>query len=339
MVCYHCQHPGHMRTDCPRDRDPRVLGQRSPSQRWDRRGYSIFLHTSIQARGASISFRELHGTSSYTGRPKRPGYGPMQRTRPQAGTSGVKGVYAITPPTESADQPVIQGTSLLSRLWARVLFDSDVSHSFIAASVVIELGLEVEALEKPLYVSSPLGIRARIGMIFHGCKLEISGIQLTVDLMVMDMSEFDVILGMDWLTAYRVVIDCERRRVTAYTEESTRVVFQGDKHDILPQTVYESRCHAQLGGWLAILTLEDDVRLDLNIPRIVFKYEGVFPDELPGLPLQRVVDFDIELHPGTSPISMTPYRMTPVELHELRVHWTRGSLDRALHHGALRFYL
>ena len=59
---------------------------------------------------------------------------------------------------------------------------------------------------------------------------------------IMDMSEFDVILGMDWLTAYRVVIDCERRRVTAYTQDGTRMVFQGDKHDILPQTVYESRC-------------------------------------------------------------------------------------------------
>ena len=78
-----------------------------------------------------------------------------------------------------------------------MLFDSGASHSFIAASVVIELGLEVEALEDPLYVSSPLGIRARIGMICCSCKLEISGILLTVDLRVMNMSEFDVILGMD----------------------------------------------------------------------------------------------------------------------------------------------
>ena len=133
---------------------------------------------------------------------------------PQAGISGVLGcVYAVTPQAESADQPVIQGTFLLSRLWARVLFDSGASHSFIAASVVIELGLE-----EPLYVSSPLGIRARIGMICRGCELEISGTLLTVDLRIMNMSEFDVILGMDWLTAYKGVIDCERRRVTAYTQ-------------------------------------------------------------------------------------------------------------------------
>ena len=66
-------------------------------------------------------------------------------------------------------------------------------------------------------------------MIGRGCELEISGTLLIVDLRTMDMSEFKVILGMDLLIAYRVFIDCERRRVTAYTQECTRVVFQGGK--------------------------------------------------------------------------------------------------------------
>ena len=205
---------------------------------------------------------------------------------PHAGTLGVQGrVYAVTPQAESADHPVIQGTFLLSRLWVRVLFDSGASYSFITASVVIELGLEVKTLEEPLYVSSPLGIRARIGMICRGCELEISGTLLTVDLRIMDMSEFDVILGMDWLTTYKVVIDCERRRVTAYTQDGTRVVFQGDKHDIFPHTVYESKCQGQLAGWLASLTLEDEERPDLDLPPVVCEYVDVFPDELPGLTL------------------------------------------------------
>ena len=91
-------------------------------------------------------------------------------------------------------------------------------------------------------MSSPLGIKARIGMISRDCELEISGTLLTADLRIMDMSEFNVILGMDWLIAYRGFIDCEHRRVTAHTQDGTRVVFQGDKHDILPQTVYESKC-------------------------------------------------------------------------------------------------
>ena len=106
---------------------------------------------------------------------------------------------------------------MLSRLWAKILLDYGASYSFIAASVIKELGLEVETMGKPLYVSSSLWIRVSIDMICQGFKQEISGILLTVDLRDMHMLEFDVILGMDWLTAYRVIIDCERRRVTAYT--------------------------------------------------------------------------------------------------------------------------
>ena len=130
----------------------------------------------------------------------------------------------------------------------------------------------------------------------------------------MDMSEFDVILGKDWLTVYRIVIDYERRRVTAYTQDGTRMVFQGNNHDIFPQTVYESKCQGQLAGWLASLTLEDEVRPYLDLRRVVCEFVDVFPDELPGLPPQRAVDFGIELHPSTLSISMTPHRMAPIEL-------------------------
>ena len=72
-------------------------------------------------------------------------------------------------------------------------------------------------------------------------------------------------------------------------------------------------------GWLESLTLEDELRQDLDLPRVVCEYEDVFPSELPGLPPQRDVDFIIELDPGISPTSMTPHRMTPVELQEFKV--------------------
>ena len=134
---------------------------------------------------------------------------------------------------------------------------------------------------------SPLGIRARIGMMCLGCELEISGTLLTMDLRILDMSELDVILRMDWLIAYRVVNDRERRRVIAYTQDDNRMVFQGDKHDIWPQKVYESKCQGQLAGWLASLTLEDEERPDLDLPQVVCEYVDVFLDELPGLPQQK----------------------------------------------------
>ena len=87
------------------------------------------------------------------------------------------------------------------------IVDYGALHSFIAASCVNVLGLKVKSLGKPLHASSPLGIRVRVDQICRDCEFEISRILLTVDLRVMDISDFKVILGMDWLTAHRVVID------------------------------------------------------------------------------------------------------------------------------------
>ena len=79
------------------------------------------------------------------------------------------------------------------------------------------LGLEIKTLEKMMYGNSPLGTRVSVDLICRDCELEISGILLAVDLRVMDMSEFDVILGIDWLMELRVVIDFNHKRVTTNT--------------------------------------------------------------------------------------------------------------------------
>ena len=78
--------PDISRGIAPRDRDPRVLGQRSPNQRWDRSGYNISLHSPEEPVSVSKSYT---GTSRYTGRPERPDYGLRQRTRPTS--RGVRG--------------------------------------------------------------------------------------------------------------------------------------------------------------------------------------------------------------------------------------------------------
>ena len=87
------------------------------------------------------------------------------------------------------------------------------------------MGLDVETLENPLYVNSPLGTRVSVDKICRDCELEISGILLTVDLQVKDISDFVVILGIDWLTAHRVVINCDSKRIISYTRDDIRVTF------------------------------------------------------------------------------------------------------------------
>ena len=133
----------------------------------------------------------------------------------------------------------------------------------------------LETIEEPLYVSSPLGIRARIGMICRGCELEISGTLLTMDLRIMDMSEFKVILRMDWLITYRVVIDCEHRRITAYTQDGTHVVFQGASTIFSPDSI-----RVQVSGTVSGLASEPYPRgqgeTDLDLPRVVYECVDVF---------------------------------------------------------------
>ena len=112
-------------------------------------------------------------------------------------------------------------------------------------------------------------------MICRDCELEISGTLLTMDLRIMDMSEFEVILRMDWLITYRVVIDCEHRRITAYTQDGTPVVFQGASTIFSPNSI-----RVQVSGTVSGLASEPYPRgqgeTDLDLPRVVYECVDVF---------------------------------------------------------------
>ena len=221
----------------------------------------------MRAKGLVSVLGCYTGTLGYTDRPERPEYG--LRSRPKLLGRYFRDperVYAVVPRLSLQISLICGYVSAL----IRVLFKFGcIIFMLIAASCVNVLGLKVKSLGKPLHVNSPLGTRVSVDKIYRDCELKISGILLMVDLRVKDISNFDVILGMDWLTVHRVVIDCDSRRITAYTPDGIRVTFQGAKHDALPQTVHDSRWSGQLMGWLASLTLEDDERRDLSLPRAV----------------------------------------------------------------------
>ena len=135
MVCYHCQQPGHMRWDCPQRQGSQGFGKaQSQSVAGQERIQYIPLQHGTGQRSQSQFQGATRAPHISQADPRGQSKGRGRGRGPQAGTSGVQGrVYVVTPQAESVDQPVIQGTFLLSRLWARVLFDSSASHSFIAA--------------------------------------------------------------------------------------------------------------------------------------------------------------------------------------------------------------
>ncbi|XP_028101050.1 uncharacterized protein LOC114300363 [Camellia sinensis] len=246
--------------------------------------------------------------------------GDANGKKPWVPNQGATGrVFALQEEEDDGNPSVIQGILILMNSCVQVLFDSRASpHFFISASCVTTLGLKPEQLETPMSVASSLGGQTRVDLVCKSCELGVSSLRLTCNLRVMKMSDFDVILGMNWLSAHRATIDCYRKTVAAYSKDGTRFQFKEDKQDSLSLTFGKSKWHDHLAGWLASLVLEDKDRMELGLPRVMYEYIDVFPEELPGLPPKREADFTSELQPNTSPISMAPHRMAPAELRKLK---------------------
>ncbi|KAA0054781.1 ty3-gypsy retrotransposon protein [Cucumis melo var. makuwa] len=218
---------------------------------------------------------------------------------------------------------VVTGTLPVLGHYALGLFDSASSHSFISSAFVLHARLEVEPLHHVLSVSTPSGECMLSKEKVKACQIEIAGHVIEVMLLVLDMLDFDVILGMDWLAANHASIDCSRKEVAFNPPSMASFKFKGEGSRSLPQVISAIRASKLLsqGTWSILASVVDTREVDVSLSSepVVRDYPDVFPEELPGLPPHREVEFSIELEPGTVPISRVPYRMAPAELKELKV--------------------
>ncbi|KAL0561158.1 hypothetical protein IC582_001578 [Cucumis melo] len=155
------------------------------------------------------------------------------------------------------------------------------------------------------------------------CQIEIAGHVIKVTLLVLDMLDFDVILGMDWLAANHASIDCSRKEVAFNPPSLASFKFKGEGSRSLPKVISTMRASKLLsqGTWSILTSVVDTREVDVSLSSepVVRDYSDVFPEELPGLPPHREIEFAIELEPGTVLISRASYRMAPAELKELKV--------------------
>ena len=164
------------------------------------------------------------------------------------------------------------------------LFDTGASHSFISATCALTLGLESEPLRIAMRIVLPLGSQTRVDRECRSCELEIGNVRLSWDLQVMEMTDFDVILGMYWLTTHRATLDCHKKTVVAFTLEGLKLCYRKNKEEMLYPFVRKTRKWNELVGRIAVLTLNEDDGSSLELPRVVNEFADVFPEELPGLP-------------------------------------------------------
>ena len=133
-----------------------------------------------------------------------------------------------------------------------------------------------------------------------------------------------MILGMDWLSRHQVVVDFRMKRVTLRTPSGEEMTFIGERSNHLSNVIFAATARTMVRkgceAYLAYVIDTKKVEPSLSYIPIVSDYPDVFLEELPGLPPQRDIELVIDVVPGATPASITPYRMTPVELKELKLH-------------------
>jgi hypothetical protein len=167
--------------------------------------------------------------------------------------------------------------------------------------------LPTRTIDRPIKISSPGGELVAA----FGCQdltLGIGKHQFPAHLIVLESHGLDVILGMDWMTAFEGVLDVAKRIVTLTTPEKKRIRFKSTFE------LKGSKVNSLKG-----VSLEE-------VP-VVKEYPDVFPEELPGMPPDRDVEFIIDLLPGTRPIAKRPYKMDIDELKELKTQ-LKEQLDK-----------
>ncbi|XP_058765788.1 uncharacterized protein LOC131639302 [Vicia villosa] len=176
--------------------------------------------------------------------------------------------------------------------------DCGATHSFISTECVYRLGLEVNSLPEPMVISSATDNTVEARLICKDCSVSFNGRDFLIDLICLPLKRLDVILGMDWLSLNLVYIGCKEKAIFIPAEETSS--------------------DNAITKLIEVPSKEPSIRVEFSEIPVVCDFPDVFPEDITSLPPEREAEFSIDLVPGTAPISITPYRMSPIELRELK---------------------
>ncbi|KAI3691540.1 hypothetical protein L2E82_49905 [Cichorium intybus] len=245
-----------------------------------------------------------------------------------------KGRAFLMTAEEAQDAPdVVTGTFLVNSTPTFVLFDSGASHSFVSAVLGKGFGIVLGTLHRLLEVEILDDKTMQAISVYRGSEVVIQGIKFPIDLIPIPLSDSRVIIGMDWLGQHESWIDCKNKRVWIQTPSGGELVVLGERKNrgAVFCSAARARRHFQYGG-SGFVAYVIDAREKKpqqkagDIP-VVQDFPDVFPEDLPGVPPERQVEFKIDLTPGAAPIAKAPYRLAPPEMLELFIQ-LRELLDK-----------
>ncbi|GKB14240.1 putative reverse transcriptase domain-containing protein [Tanacetum coccineum] len=197
-------------------------------------------------------------------------------------------VYAVGNAGTNPNSNIVTSTFLLNNRYAHILFDTGADRSFVSTAFSSQIDITPTTLDYYYDVKLADGKIIGIHIIIRGCTLNFLNHPFNIDLMPVELGSFDVIIGMDWLAKYHAIIVCAEKII-----------------------------HIPWGNETLIKTEDKSEGKRLEDIPIVRDFSEVFPEDLPGLPLTRQVEFQMDLIPGAAPVARAPYRLASPEIKEL----------------------
>ncbi|GJU02588.1 reverse transcriptase domain-containing protein [Tanacetum coccineum] len=253
---------------------------------------------------------------------------PQWKNKNQGNGNAVARAYAVGVAGQNPDNNVVTGTFLLNNRCASILFDTGADRSFVSTQFSALINIAPTTLDHGYNVELADGRIIWVNTVLLGCTLNFLNHPFHVDLMPVEMGTYDVIIGMDWLTKYQAVIDCAMK-IVRIPFGSEILIFHGDgsrnkrgtRLNIISCTKAQKYvlqgCHVFLAHITIKETGDKSKKKQLQDVPIVKSFPEVFPEDLPGLPPTRQVEFHIDLVPGAAPVARAPYRLAPSEMKEL----------------------
>ncbi|XP_073223383.1 uncharacterized protein [Cicer arietinum] len=218
-------------------------------------------------------------------------------------------VYHINGEETPSSSELIQGECLIAGKSLNVIYDSGATHSFISLDWVDSLQLTVTSLPFDLVVTLPSTESMKCNTACLQCPLIVFDMRFNVDLICIPLKHVGVILGMDWLSSHYVLLDCARKSVIFPDPGVSRFLDTNKLNFSLKEGV--RKC-------VSLNSVSTKLEVEVDGILVVEDFPEVFPPDVPGLPPVRDIEFSIDVTPGTGPISIAPYRMSPSELSELK---------------------
>jgi hypothetical protein len=203
------------------------------------------------------------------------------------------------------------------------LIDPGATESFISGAVLKRIKVKAVEQDEFIFVEMASGAKQKVGGKVTGCTLNLGEFVTRANLYVMILGSYDVVISMDWLESHEAILNCKMKWLSLVDDEGQRCVIVGRNQGVSLRFIsslqlWKSMCKG-CKIYVILVLNEKGVAEGLEHLPVVREFADVFPEELPGMPPERELEFTIDLKPGTEPIARMPYRMSTPELQELRM--------------------